>query len=258
MCLVVFNWRPETAFPLLLVANRDEFRARPTQPVHWWKAPELLAGKDLKAGGTWFAIDRQGRFALITNIRPGYVGTTAELSRGELPLAFIKSAQSIPDFHSSLKPEISRYGGFNLLLGEPDRLFWFSSDYPEGQWVAPGIHVLSNDALDTPWPKAELARQQMTERLARLEQRGEISVEGVGILENVDQFSDNQLPSTGVPLEWERHLSAQNIKGEEYGTRSRIWLRTHEKGDIWVDEAQLDTQGIQHSLASFHWSTSAF
>lgn len=249
MCLVVFNWRPDTEYPLILIANRDEFRARPTEPMHWWSGGDLLAGRDLEAQGTWFAIDRAGRFALVTNIRPGYVGRSGVLSRGALPIDYLRDAQTIESFHQATKNSIAQYGGFNILIGDGQRLFWFSSDAPDGQWIEPGIHALCNDALNTPWPKTDLAKKQMALHTEALEQ-GELSM---SVLERVEPFEDEILPETGVTIDLERKLSAQTILGPDYGTRSRMWLRQSAMGQVWVDEIQLDQQGNAFDLRSFNW-----
>jgi len=251
MCLVALHWDPDQDTPLVLVANRDEFRARPTQGMHWWsdEPSEMLAGRDLQAGGTWFAVDRAGNFALITNIRPGYVGKPSSLSRGALPRDFIQSGSDIRGFHQNLVQTVNQYGGFNLLLGNRRELFWFSSDNPVGCWLDPGIHVLSNDALNTPWPKAELARQQMIAALPDLV-HGEINT---AVLESTEPFDDPVLPSTGVPLEWERLLSAQTILGADYGTRSRTWLRLLKDQRVCVTEAQFNESGERQSVQQFKW-----
>ena len=251
MCLVVLNWEPGAEVPLVLVANRDEFRARPTEPMYWWddQTTPMLAGRDLQAGGTWFAIDRAANFALITNIRPGYVGKPAGLSRGALPTRFIQSGGEIRSFHQAIVPYISQYGGFNLLLGNREQLFWFSSDHPEGRWLETGVHALSNDALDTPWPKVELARQQMRDYVESLK-TGEIDAP---VLSSTQRYSDQELPQTGVPGEWESLLSAQTILGEEYGTRSRTWLRLYQERRISVTEAQYAPDGERSSLQQFNW-----
>lgn len=251
MCLVALHWNPSGELPVVLVANRDEFRARPTEPIHWWadQPREMLAGQDLKAGGTWFAINRAGHFALVTNIRPGYVGKSAPRSRGALPVEFIQSGADIDAFHAQVCTSISEYGGFNLILGDAKRLFWFSSTQPEGQELSPGVHVLSNDALNTPWPKVELARQQMAEEIEVFE-RGEISLE---VLSSTARFPDDQLPQTGVSPEWESMLSAQTIVGSEYGTRSRCWLRISQDRKINVSEAQINESAELHSFRHFNW-----
>lgn len=253
MCLIVINWRPDHEWPLLLVANRDEFRDRSTEPMHWWESREsgtqrrILAGRDLKAGGTWLALDDTGRLALLTNIRPGYVGTTARRSRGELPVKFLRDNTSIENFHRELLPELSCYGGFNLMLGDNERLFWFSSDHPQGRWLPPGIHSISNDSLDTPWPKTERARRQMAEQANIMER----DFRSASILTDQETAPDEALPDTGVPKDWERLLSAQTITGETYGTRSRTWIRRHRSGRIEVAEVQLDERGRQSKLNAF-------
>lgn len=253
MCLIVVNWRPGHEWPLLVVANRDEFRERPTEPMHWW-APEnsgtgkaILAGRDLRAGGTWLALDETGRIALLTNIRPGYIGTTGERSRGELPLQYLRQNQSIPDFHQGLLPELHKYGGFNMILSDGDQLFWFSTDCPEGQWLEAGIHSISNDALNTPWPKTVKAQRQMHEHATMMER----NFHHASILTDRETAPDDALPSTGVPRDWERLLSAQTITGETYGTRSRTWIRRHQSGHIDVAEQQLDDRGQKTETNTF-------
>ena len=254
MCLVVLNWEPGADVPLVLVANRDEFRARPTEIMHWWsdQPTPMLAGRDLQAGGTWFAVDRAANFALITNIRPGYVGKAAGLSRGALPTRFIQTGADIRAFHLALLPDIGLYGGFNLLLGNREQLFWFSSDHPEGRWLEAGVHALSNDALDTPWPKVQLARQQMYDSV-RLLKAGDINTD---VLSSTARYPESELPSTGVPVEWESLLSAQTIVGAEYGTRARTWLRLYQNNRISVTEAQYSPEGERNSVQQFNWDES--
>ena len=68
MCLILFTINPTSKYKLILAANRDEFYDRPAEPAAFWKSdPDLLAGKDLKKGGTWLGITKSGRFAAITN-----------------------------------------------------------------------------------------------------------------------------------------------------------------------------------------------
>lgn len=209
----------------------------------------MLAGKDLQAGGTWFAIDRVGNFALITNIRPGYVGKSAAQSRGHLPQRFIQTGGDIRAFHQQILPQIREYGGFNLLLGNREQLFWFSSDHPQGRYLDAGTHCLSNDALSTPWPKVVLAGQQMERSLEQL-QNGAIDTE---VLDSTARFPETELPSTGVAPEWESLLSAQTIVGADYGTRSRTWLRLYSHSGISVTEAQYSPEGERLRVEQFNW-----
>jgi len=253
MCLLAFNWRPDHTTPLILVANRDEFNERPALPMHWWTdnkgmALEVLAGQDLKAQGTWLGFNRAGRFAFLTNIRPGYIGVEGACSRGEIPLLFLNSNDSIQQIAQTFKKNIDHYAGFNLMVGEPGKLFWMSSNTPELQLVEPGVHALSNDALDTPWPKVKLARQQISEQGIQLETQ----LDGSGLLMDSEPASDAELPDTGIPLDWERLLSSQLIISESYGTRSRCLFRLS-GGQYDVVDQQLDKSGSIETEQLFSW-----
>ena len=109
MCLIVLAWRPGHAQPLLVAANRDEFYARPSQPLaEWPDRPGLIAGRDLQAGGTWLGVGPGGRFAALTNIRaPGQA--LGSRSRGELPLAFLSGQSSIETFLQDLHEQRHHY-----------------------------------------------------------------------------------------------------------------------------------------------------
>ena len=254
MCLLAFNWRPNHSTPLILVANRDEFHERPAMPMHWWSGNqgnpfELLAGKDLKAQGTWLGFNRSGRFAFLTNIRPGFIGVEGERSRGDIPLMFLNSNSSIQQIAQSLKENIDQFAGFNLIVGEPGALYWMSSNTPDLQPVKPGVHALSNDALDIPWPKVTLARQQMSDYGVQLETQ----LDGSGLLMDSKRASDIELPNTGIPIEWERLLSSQLIIGEEYGTRSRCLFRLS-NGQYDVVDQQLNKSGAVITEQRFSWT----
>ncbi|MBN2732260.1 MAG: NRDE family protein, partial [Balneolaceae bacterium] len=70
MCLILFSYKNHSRFDLIFAANRDEFYQRPTRAARFWDDhPDVLAGKDLAAGGTWLGINRSGRFAALTNYR---------------------------------------------------------------------------------------------------------------------------------------------------------------------------------------------
>src|SRR5450432_1638658 len=95
MCLIVLAWRAAAEYPLVVAANRDEWRERPAEAARWWPDhPELLAGRDLQAGGTWMGITRGGRFAAVTNFRDPSDKRSTARSRGGLVTEFLLGADS--------------------------------------------------------------------------------------------------------------------------------------------------------------------
>ena len=95
MCLVVLAFRVSDDHPVLLAANRDEFHARPTREAHWWPdADDILAGRDLQAGGTWLGVHRAGRFATVTNYRDADAASGDYASRGRLVTDFLAGDQA--------------------------------------------------------------------------------------------------------------------------------------------------------------------
>jgi len=68
MCLLSFAIDSHPRYRLVLAANRDERLGRPTAPARFWDdAPQILAGRDLEAGGTWLEVSRSGRLVAVTN-----------------------------------------------------------------------------------------------------------------------------------------------------------------------------------------------
>ncbi|MDO6680783.1 NRDE family protein [Oceanobacter sp. 5_MG-2023] len=224
MCLIVFDWQPDATDWLTLTANRDEFHQRPTAPLHRWpESPDLVAGQDLQQGGSWLGVTNDLRFAAVTNIRlpepPEHVR-----SRGELVTRYLRSTQTPADFADALLPEAGRYGRFNLLCGTAHQL-WYITNTPEPAAVAvsPGIHALSNAWLDSDWPKAQLAKEQLLQAQRRQQHRPtwqQDQSELTRLLKRRQPWPDDRLPDTGVALETERLLSAQFIISARYGTRS--------------------------------------
>ena len=85
MCLILFALQQHEDYPLVVIANRDEYYARPTQAAQWWPdMPGIFAGRDLEARGTWMGVNKNGRFAAVTNVREAGNVSPARLSRGNL------------------------------------------------------------------------------------------------------------------------------------------------------------------------------
>lgn len=234
MCLVALAFRHHPDYPLIVVANRDEYYDRPALGAHFWEdRPEILAGRDEEAGGTWFGVDRRGRWATVTNYRGGTLGINAR-SRGELPVGFLDSSQGATRYVAEVAAAAHRYRGFSLLAGTVDELAYCTNQQGAGRSLAPGVYTLSNDVLDTPWPKAEYARRMLT---AVLDREDAPDIETLlAILGSREQFPDHHLPDTGVGLEMERVLSAPFIVSDSYGTRATTVLTIRKDGEVQFTE----------------------
>lgn len=234
-----------------MAANRDEFHARPTRSMAWWRWPAgPLAGRDEKAGGTWLAADRTGRFAAITNFRDPDAGS-GERSRGELPLAWIDSGREAGEFARDLHDRRRAWGPFNLVLGDFTQL-WNVGTYAEPVPVTPGIHALSNHLLDTPWPKSIRAVRRMELWLESQDQ----DMDGLlDLLDDRQPAPDAELPDTGLRRDLEAMLSPPFVISERYGTRSSSALVLGPT--LRMAERTFDPAGQIQGERAFSWSRSA-
>ncbi len=228
MCLIVFAWQVVPGMPLVAAANRDEFYDRPAAPADWWDDhPQVYAGRDLRGGGTWMGVTRDGRFAAITNIRAPSERRDDAPSRGALVAAYLTGNASPEDYVKTISPDAERFNGFNLLVGNRDSLIWYSNraadDERNGKPLAQGIYGLSNASLDSPWPKVVRTKAQFASLLCQ----GAPEDAYFDMLTDTTRASDCRLPKTGVSLEWERMLSSVCIESPEYGTRSSTVAQLH-------------------------------
>lgn len=237
MCLIVVGWRAHREFPLVVAANRDEFYARPTAPAgRWPEHPEILGGRDLEAGGTWLGITDSGRFAAVTNVRePG--SPQGCRSRGHLTRDFLAGGMAAGSYMAAI--DGSAYSGFNLLVSDGDSLWYGSNRDGSPRALPPGVYGLSNHLLDSPWPKLVSARQRFADALEALPDTGSF----FDILADGGIVADEHLPRTGVPLEWERLLSAIFVRSENYGTRASTVLLRKEDGSIRLEERSFGPDG---------------
>jgi uncharacterized protein with NRDE domain len=241
MCLIVFSWQVVPGLPLIAAANRDEFYDRPASPAAWWADhPTIFAGRDLQGGGTWLGITREGRFAALTNIRaPGERRTDAP-TRGKLVADYLAGDTTPEAYLTQLADRTADYNGFNLLVGDKDRLYWFSNrangDPRNGQPLASGVYGLSNALLDTPWPKVTRAKAQFCSLLCQ----GAPQEAYFEMLADTTRASDCRLPETGVGIERERTLSPVFISSPGYGTRNSTVVRVTSDGNATLTELLID------------------
>ncbi|PLX67127.1 MAG: hypothetical protein C0603_10730 [Denitrovibrio sp.] len=217
MCLILFSYKTHPDYKLILAANRDEFYERPTRPAHFRDdRPDILAGEDIQANGTWMGITKAGRFAALTNYRAPADMVHNRHSRGLLVYDFLKSDISPASYLSLFNETTTQYNGYNLIAGDIDTLYYYSNKTESCQKLDAGIYGLSNALLDTSWPKVDIGKQKLTEITSEHFTTEDLFT----ILRNDKRAQDDKLPSTGVSLEFEQLLSPMYIESEQYGTRS--------------------------------------
>jgi uncharacterized protein with NRDE domain len=162
MCLILLAWQRQGRHSLVVAANRDEFHGRPAAPAGFWQdQPEILAGRDLEARGTWMGISRGGRFAAVTNYRGGTEPRAAQ-SRGALVTGFLSSDETAAAYIRSVVPKSGSYSGFNLLVSDGAELWWMSNRDSRPRRLEPGIYGLGNLLLDSPDVEPRKARFEDT------------------------------------------------------------------------------------------------
>ena len=238
MCLIAVAWKAHPRFRLALIANRDEFHARPTAPAGFDpEFPDVYGGRDLQAGGSWLLTSTHGRLAAVTNVRVGRDPGVAPRSRGALVRAFVAGTASAAGFASTLAPTAAEYGRFNLLLWAGEHLE-FASNHPGFVRlpVTPGLHAMSNGAFDAPWPKSGHATRALGEWLESSASGGRIDAAALAplfaALADTTPAPDAALPDTGVGLDLERALSPPFVRGEAYGTRCSTVVLVEDKGIV--------------------------
>jgi uncharacterized protein with NRDE domain len=242
MCLIAIATRIHPFYPLIIAANRDEFYKRPTAPLSFWKDhPDILAGRDLQGNGTWLGVTTSGRIAAITNFRePALIDPHAP-SRGLLVSNFLTEDQSPEDYLTGLAASRINYNGFNLVVGDLNQLWWYSNKKREIVKISPGIHVISNHLMDTPWPKTTATRIRIQEICRR---QNAIDPEEIfQLLADKSRPPDDQLPDTGVGLAWEQILSSVFVSSDIYGTRSSAVILADNSGRITFGEKTFNSSG---------------
>jgi len=242
MCLILVAWRAHPDYPLVVAANRDEFFARPAAEAGWWPdAPSVFAGRDLEAGGTWLGLDRDGRFAGLTNFRDPQRNRDGTPSRGALVADFLRGRESTAEALARLQFEGPRYNAFNLLVSDGDSLGIYESASGSARLLEPGLHALSNHLLDTPWPKVTAGKSRLARALRALPDDTPLCE----LLRDDRPAPDAELPRTGVSLAWERMLSSAFIRAPGYGTRCSTVVTRDRHGWTRVTESSWDAVGVE-------------
>lgn len=230
MCLLVFAWKMHPGYDLILAANRDEFYNRPARSATFWdKKPELLAGMDIKGGGTWLGVTLDGKFCAITNYRDMAHHKDNAPSRGNLPLNYLNGRQAPSAYIDSIRSDADRFNGFNLIAGNRNAIWYYSNVQDIPSELGPGIYGLSNHLLDTPWPKVEKAKATLAAIIASDEPTHEKLFR---LLNDRTPAPESQLPDTGLDRSTEKKLSSAFIDIDGYGTRSSTVITLKKNGQL--------------------------
>ena len=257
MCLILAAWQAHPLYPLVIAANRDEFFARPTRSAGFWEdAPNILAGRDLQAGGTWLGVNRAGRslrFAALTNYRDPTQEHPRAISRGGLVSGFLQGGASSSDYLAEVASNDARYNGFNLLVCDGTTLACYNNVEHQTRVLQPGIHGLSNHVINSPWPKVTTATKALDASLSDLPDTSRL----LEFLRDDSVADDADLPNTGIPLDRERALSAifvRNIPDLAYGTRSSTVLVVGADKGIIFDEQEWNTDASLNHRQRYRFS----
>lgn len=253
MCLILVAWRVHPSFPCVVAANRDEYFGRPTAEADWWEKPgDILAGRDLQAGGTWLGVTRAGRFAALTNYRDPAALRPEAPSRGSLVTAFLASAASTSAGLEEIGQRGAQCNPFNVLCSDGQNLGVYESTTRAGRILDAGVYALSNHLLDTPWPKVTQAKSRLAEALGDLPQ----SAAMLDLLRDTEPAVDEELPRTGVSRELERMLSSAFVRGDGYGTRCSTIVTTDREGATTFAEWTWDHTGSLAGMTRYHFQIS--
>jgi len=189
-----------------------------------------------------------GRYGMVTNYRDPAQEQPRSSSRGHLVTNYLKNTETPSRYLSQLDSEKGDYNGYNILLGDADTLWYYSNRSGEAVQVEPGLYGLSNHLLDTPWPKVVRGKALLNSVI----NGAAPDIEGIFQLLLDNRIApDDELPQTGVPLEWERTLSSMFIRSDGYGTRCSSILLIRTDGRMEFYERTYPPNGEEPSTVHF-------
>ncbi|TRX57705.1 NRDE family protein [Fulvivirga sp. M361] len=251
MCLILFSYQQHPDYKLVIAANRDEFYDRPTEEAGYWEdEPNILAGRDIEAGGTWMGMNHHGKIAMLTNFRDPYNIKTDAPSRGKLVSDFLKKDLKTEAYLQAIADEGMKYNGFNLICGNPDQLYYYGN-YQQGVHPVPaGIHGLSNALLDTQWPKVDKGKVKLETALNANRLDMEVLFD---LLYDNQMAPENELPDTGIGLDKEKVLSSIFIKSPRYGSRCSTVIAVDKNNHVRFAERTYDLKDFTFTEKQFEF-----
>ena len=249
MCLVLVAWQTLDDWPLVVAGNRDEFHARPTEPLHWWPdQPDVLAGRDLKAGGTWLALGRNGRFATVTNYRDAVPPKAGRRSRGKLVTDFVEGRSAPIDYVESIDRDA--YSGFNLFVSDGETLAFANNRDGAPRLLDPGIYGLANASLDAPWHKTLVSKARLRELLDGGTVNSSLLLR---MLDDRVLGPADDVSTDGLEFRRAHAMTAPFIVQPDYGTRSSTVVLHSADANVEVAEHRFDPDGSLVGRSSFRF-----
>jgi uncharacterized protein with NRDE domain len=242
MCLLVLAWRVHPRYRLVVAANRDEFHERPAAPLaQWSNPPAMIAGRDLRAGGTWLGVEGRHRLGVVTNYRDLQRPEPGAPSRGALIPNYLGQMNGPGAFLKELSAGAKEYSGFNLVLADEHEL-WYASNRADSfaRALQPGVYGLSNHLLDSPWPKLVRVQQRFS---ALLKQPEIDSATLFDMLADTEPTANDTSIPAGMAPDLARALSAPFVRHQTYGTRCSTVLLAEETGTTRITERRFDPAG---------------
>lgn len=223
MCILFLGVNQHSHYPLVILANRDEFYDRPSDPMHYWQdQPTVLAGRDKRSLGSWLGLSKSGRFCAVTNLRTSHRPQPGH-SRGELVARFLRHDDATTEgFVQFLAKSYRDFNPFNLVFGDTNTLYLFSYATGRHQLLEDGFHAISNGPPGQAWPKMSRGIHQLAETVVQLDNDNLDSM--LRIMQDTATATNASLPQTGLTSTKEKELSSIFVRGADYGTRSTTLL----------------------------------
>jgi uncharacterized protein with NRDE domain len=241
MCLLLIALNAVPRKPLLLLGNRDEFRARATAPAApWTEDSRVIGGRDLVAGGGWLALRSDGRHAAVTNVRTG-LPATAPKSRGWLVRDFMLGDADPRAYLEAAHADVECYGAFNLVVGDRDETWAYGTADNAPRRLDDGVHVISNGRIGVRWPKTERLRRRFAEAIASNTAASDAAL--LDLLLDEERPADDALPDTGIGIDLERLLAPVFVRGSvQYGTRASTLAFLDDRGATHLQERTFEAE----------------
>jgi len=243
MCFIAVAVAVHPSFPFVVAANRDEAFDRPAAKLGFWEAhPQLAAGRDLFAGGTWLGLTREGRFAALTNCRTENVSPKpGDQSRGVLVRDYLLNhLETRTAIDAGSIETLCGYGGFNLVAGTTSELNLLCNATGFSSMCSQGLMALSNTPPQSQWPKTQQGKIEFSRILEQSADHGTLVARLFDFLRDPRPLTNGLEGSIVDPKE--SHQRVLFVEGVAYGTRASTVILIDRRGRVTFQERSFDSE----------------